>query len=102
MVSFIEGTLLISNTLLILFAIIYGVLIVKKRKREESSLWIYFLIASGLFFLSELYSVLTDLFGLDLGVIIKALLRISFGIVVLFAFLNKYSTIDEHPHKKHH
>ena len=101
MVSFIEGTLLISNTLLILFAIIYGVLIVKKKKREESSLWIYFLIASGLFFLSELFTVLTDLLLLDVG-IIKALLRISFGIVVLFAFLNKYSTIDEPPHKKHH
>lgn len=101
MVSFIEGTLLISNTLLILFAIIYGVLIVKKKKREESSLWIYFLIASALFFLSELFTVLTDLFLLDVG-IIKALLRISFGIVVLFAFLNKYSTIDEPSHKKHH
>ena len=102
MVSFIEGTLLISNTLLILFAIIYGVLIVKKKKREESSLWIYFLIASALFFLSELFTVLTDLLGLEIGAIIKALLRISFGIVVLFAFLNKYSTIDEPPHKKHH
>ena len=101
MVSFIEGTLLISNTLLILFAIIYGVLIVKKKKREESSLWIYFLIASGLFFLAELFTVLTDLFLLDVG-IIKAFLRISFGIVVLFAFLNKYSTIEEPPHKKHH
>ena len=102
MVSFIEGTLLISNTLLILFAIIYGVLIVKRRKREESSLWIYFLIASALYFLSELFTVLTDLFLLDVGVI-KALLRISFGIIVLFAFLNKYSAIEaEHPHKKHH
>ena len=66
---------MISNTLLILFAIVYGVLIVKKKKREESSLWIYFLIASGLFFLSELFTVLTDLFLLDVG-IIKALLRI--------------------------
>ena len=101
MVSFIEGTLLISNTLLILFAIIYGVLIVKKKKREESSLWIYFLIASALFFLSELFTVLTDLFLLDVGVI-KALLRISFGVVVLFAFLSKYSTLELSEHKKHH
>ena len=101
MVSFIEGTLLISNTLLILFAIIYGVLIVKRKKREESSLWIYFLIASGLFFLSELFTVLTDLFLLDVG-IIKAILRISFVIVAVFAFLNKFSTIEEPPHKKHH
>ena len=99
MASFIEGTLLISNTLLILFAIIYGVLIVKKRKKEESSIWIYFLIASALFFLSELFTVLTDILNMDVG-IIKALLRISFGIIILFAFLNKYSAI-EHPRKKH-
>ena len=96
MLNFIEGTLLISNTLLILLSIIYGILVVKKGKKEESSIWIYFIIASGLFCLSELFSVLSDLFYMNVGVL-KALLRIGFGIVVLFAFLSKYSTLG----KKH-
>jgi hypothetical protein len=98
MVNFIEGTLLISNILLIFFSIVYGFLIITKKQKEESSLWIYFLIASALFFLSELFSVASDLLSFDVG-ILKAVLRIGFGIVVLFAFLSKYSTLDE-PKKK--
>jgi hypothetical protein len=100
MISFIEGTLLISNILLIFFSLIYGFLIVKRKKKEESSIWVYFLIASGIFFLSEMLTLLNELFRMDVG-IIKALLRISFGVVILFAFLSKYSTMETHHRKKH-
>ncbi len=99
MINFIEGTLLISNVLLILFSILYGVLIVKKKQKEESSIWIYFVIASALFFLSELADVAISIFSIEIGVL-KALLRIGFGIVVLFAFLSKYDSIEKKK-KKH-
>ena len=92
--------MLISNILLILFSIIYGILIVKKKQQEESTIWIYFIIASGLFFLSELISVLNELFIVEVG-LIKAVLRISFGIVILFAFLSKYNSMEESGKKKH-
>jgi hypothetical protein len=96
MPNFIEGTLLISNVLLILFAIFYGVLIVKKKKKEESSIWLLFLVASSLFFISEIIGVLSDLNLILMNVgILKAFLRIGFGVVVLFAFLSKYNTMDE-------
>ncbi len=100
MLTYLEGTLLISNILLILFSIIYGVLIVKKKQKEESTIWIYFIIASGLFFLSELITILNELFIVEVG-IIKAILRISFGIVILFAFLSKYNSMEESGKKKH-
>jgi hypothetical protein len=93
MLSFIEGTLLISNILLILFSIIYGILIVKKKQKDESSIWIYFLVACGLFFLSELLGFASQIVSLNIG-LISAVLRISFGIVVLFAFLSKYSSLS--------
>ena len=90
MASYIEGTLLISNILLILFSIIYGVLIVRKKHVEESHYWLYFLIACALFFLSELLEVIKEFVNIDVG-IAKAILRISFGTVILLAFLTKYS-----------
>ena len=100
MLTYIEGTLLISNFLLIFFSVIYGLLIVKKKHKEESTLWVYFLIASALFFISEFLDILTDLLGVVGVGLLKALIRISFGVVVLFAFLSKYNTIEE-AHKKH-
>jgi hypothetical protein len=99
MINFIEGTLLISNVLLILFSILYGILIVKKKQKEESDIWIYFVIASALFFLSELADVAISIFSIELGVL-KALMRIGFGIVVLFAFLSKYDSIDKKKRKR--
>ena len=89
--------MLISNVLLILFSLVYGFLIIKEKKKEDSKIWMYFLAASGLFFLSELLSVLSDLFGINIG-LVRAFLRIGFGIIVLFAFMSKYSSL--HPAKK--
>jgi len=97
MYSFIEGTLLISNVLLIFFSVIYGVLILKEKKKEESRIWVYFLIASAIYFISELFSVLNEILYINTG-LLKAFLRIAFGIVVLFAFLSKYSSL----HKRNH
>ena len=92
MVNFIQGTLLISNVLLILVVIVYALLIIKKRKKEDSAMWVYFLIACGFYFLSELTNLLDNFLFLNIGVI-KAILRLSFGVVILFAFLSKYNAI---------
>ena len=100
MISFIEGTLLISNILLILFAIFYGMLIIKKQKKVESSIWIhYFIIACALFFMSELLSLIDEFSDIKVGVF-KAILRICFGIVILFAFISEYDNIGGLGNKK--
>ena len=100
MVGFIEGTLLISNVLLILFAIFYGMLTLKKEKTANAVVWIhYFIVACALFFLSELLSILDEFLYLDVG-LFKAVLRISFGIVILFAFISEY-TGTQQKKKKH-
>ena len=97
MAGFIEGTLLISNVLLIFFSVVYGVLIVKEKKVEESKIWFYFLIACAIFFLSELLTVMDDVLNIETG-LLKAILRIAFGIVILFAFLSKYSNMQKKKH----
>jgi len=94
MLSFLEGTLLISNSLLILFSLIYGFLIVKRKQKEESKIWIYFLIASGIFFISEMLTVLNELNYVEMS-LFRSILRICFGIVILFAFISKYSSLDQ-------
>ena len=94
MIGFVEGTLLISNTLLILFSIVYGLLILKKKKKEESRVWTYFIIASALFFISELLTVATEILSFDVG-ITKAIVIVLFGITVLFAFLSKYNSLTK-------
>ena len=76
MINFIEGTLLISNLLLILVVLVYGFLIIKKHKKEESSIWVYFLVACGLYFLSELTTLLDTLLFLDITMV-KGLLRLK-------------------------
>ncbi|NTV23784.1 MAG: hypothetical protein HGA85_05415 [Nanoarchaeota archaeon] len=91
MISFIEGTLLISNALLILLCIAYGFMILRKKKREESRIWLYFLIACGLYFTSELFSILETLLFMDVN-LVKAGLRVCFGTIVLLAFITKYSS----------
>ena len=94
MVNFIEGTLLISNILLILVVLVYGFLIIKKHKKEESSIWVYFLIACSLYFLSELVTLLDKLMFMDITVV-RGILRLSFGIIILFAFLSKYESLKK-------
>ncbi|MBN2367694.1 hypothetical protein JXC34_01650 [Candidatus Woesearchaeota archaeon] len=101
MIGFIEGTLLISNALLILFAIFYGILIIRREKKVESSIWIhYFIIACALFFMSELLSLIDEFSDINVG-IFKALLRICFGTVILFAFVSEYSNVGGIKKKKH-
>lgn len=90
MVNFFEGTLLISNILLILLAMVYGFLIVEKHKKEDSNIWVYFLIACSLFFISELLTFLKEFYMMELG-LVKSMLQIFFGIIILLAFVTKYS-----------
>ncbi|MBU0757697.1 MAG: hypothetical protein KKF44_06515 [Nanoarchaeota archaeon] len=99
MIDYLQGTLLISNILLILLAIIYGVMIVKKHTHADSTLWVYFMIACGLFFLSELMSFLGEFYRFDIG-LLKGILNISFGFVVLLAFITKYSSMPGKQGKK--
>jgi hypothetical protein len=94
MLSFLQGTLLISNILLILLAIIYGFLIIKKKKQEESNIWIYFIIASALFFLSEIVSFFKEFYELNLG-LFSSVLQIFYGIIILLAFITKYSSVQK-------
>ncbi|MBD3202670.1 hypothetical protein GF327_00105 [Candidatus Woesearchaeota archaeon] len=93
MKSFFEGTLIISNILLILLSIIYGYFIVKKKKTSESKIWIYFVIGSALFFISEIISFLNEFYNFRLD-IIKSILQICFGILILFAFITKYHEME--------
>ncbi|MBT3408353.1 hypothetical protein HOD20_09795 [archaeon] len=92
MFSFIQGTLIISNIILIFLAILYGFLIITKKKKDESIIWIYFIISCSLFFLAELVDFLSKLLFVDVG-LIKSILRIMFGTIILLAFITKYSKI---------
>jgi hypothetical protein len=97
MIPFWQGTLVISNIILIFLALIYGYLIIEKRKREESGIWIYFIIACALFFLTELVDFLSQLLFINAGML-KAFLQISFGIVMLLAFISKYAMLEQRKH----
>ncbi|MBN2422751.1 hypothetical protein JXB41_05980 [Candidatus Woesearchaeota archaeon] len=99
MMTFIQGTLLISNILLIFLALVYGLLIIKKHKKEESNIWVYFIIGSGLFFISEILSFIKEFYNVNIG-IVKSIVQISFGIIILLAFITKYSGIEPKPRKK--
>jgi len=94
MQNFIEGTLLISNLLLLFFSIVYGFIIIKKKSKIESQMFVYFVMACALYFVSELLSVFDEIFFVDVG-IMRGIVRLSFGVIVLFAFLSKYSRIEE-------
>ena len=93
MISFTQGTLIISNIILIFLVIIYGYLIVEKKQKEESGIWIYFLIACALFFLSQLVDFFSQLLILDAS-IVKTGLQLLFVIVMLLGFITKYSSIS--------
>jgi hypothetical protein len=93
MIGFLEGTLLLSNILLILLAIVYALLIVKRHKRDDSNIWIYFLIACALFFISELLSFLNEFYFIEVG-LIKNFLHVFFAIILLLAFITKYTTLQ--------
>ena len=94
MVDYINGTLLISNILLIWSVVVYGFLIVKKKKKESSNIWLAFLIACALFFLSEFAELLSQFIFLEVSMV-KSVLRLSFGAVILFAFISKLDSLKK-------
>lgn len=88
-----QGTLLISNILLILFCLIYGFLIIKKKVKEDSQVWLSFITACALFFISQLLNIYQEFFGTNTE-IITAIINIFFTVVILYAFITKYDSLS--------